>query len=85
MMEDHEFCDHCPGCRPALVNAETGEVLMPEHPTMIAVNKVWDTQTTFEERKGFIEVTLHNSRSLHDTQMNAAVMQKIENALAVKH
>ncbi len=57
----HEFCDHCPGCRPAMMD-ERGNVIPDHMPIMIAVNRIWNTQTTYEERKSFIEVTLHNSR-----------------------
>ena len=82
MWETHAFCDHCPGCRPALLDAATGQVL-PEHsPLMQAVNRVWNTQTSYAERKAFIEVTLRNSRSAADLQLAAAVMAKIKRAMS---
>lgn len=67
MMPEHEFCDDCPGCRPAIASFDpkTGQVgpKMPDDtPIMQAVNKYWDNDTTYEERHAYIEVTLHNSR-----------------------
>lgn len=78
MLEKHEFCDHCPGCRPALVDVATGRVLPDDSTLMIAVNRVWNTHTSYAERKAFIEVTLHNSRAEKDLQLAAAVMTKIK-------
>jgi hypothetical protein len=68
-MEDHEFCDSCPGCRPAILDIKTGKSLPKNSPIMIAVNKVWDTQTTLQQRKAFIEVTLHNSCRTSDLKL----------------
>lgn len=61
MLPDHEFCDDCPGCRPAVLF--DGEVLPPDDPVMIKINKVWDNHTTYAQRRSYIEVTLHNSRN----------------------
>ena len=81
MMEDHEFCDSCPGCRPAIFSMETGRPLPPEDPIMIVVNDIWDTQTTYAQRRAFIEFTLHNSRNPQDMRLVAEVNQMIEAAL----
>lgn len=77
MMEDHEFCDSCPGCRPALMNPKTGQVLQNDDPLMIKVNDIWDNQTTYAQRRAFIEVTLHNSRNPQDVKRAQEVVQMI--------
>lgn len=80
MMEDHEFCDDCPGCRPAMLDMKTQQPLSDDDPIMIAVNKIWDSNTTYAQRRAFIEVTLHNSRNTKDMSRTQEVMQKIEDA-----
>lgn len=78
MMEDHEFCDDCSGCRPALLDMETKQPLSNDDPIMISVNKVWDDDTTYAQRRAFIEVTLHNSRNPLDMVRAQEVAQKFE-------
>jgi hypothetical protein len=77
---EHEFCDECPGCRPALVGTD-GKVIPDDDPIMVAVLNVWRNQTTYQERKAFIEVTLHNSRLPSDLRLAEAVVNKIKPAL----
>jgi hypothetical protein len=81
MLEHHQFCDSCPGCRPAIVDSKTGTILPPESPIMVAVNDLWDHHTTYEERKAFIEVTLHNSQAPPELQLAYALMQKIQTTI----
>jgi len=81
MMEDHEFCDDCPGCRPAMIDAETGKVMSPDSREMQIVNQVWDNETTYAERKAFIEVTLKNSRLPNEMKLFEAVGEKMKRAL----
>jgi hypothetical protein len=80
MLENHDFCDHCPGCRPALIDLKTGQLMPPDSPVMIAINRIWNTQTTYAERKAFVEVTVHNSRKPEDLRMGQAVMQRFAEA-----
>ena len=82
MMEDHEFCDDCPGCRPALLDLDTEEPLLDDDPIMIKVNGIWDNDTTYAQRRAFIEVTLHNSRNPKDIERAQEVSQKFEVALS---
>ncbi len=77
MMEDHEFCDDCSGCRPALLDMETQQALVHDDPIMVAVNNLWDNDTTYAQRRAFIEVTLHNSRVPQDMALAAQVSEKI--------
>jgi hypothetical protein len=80
-MDRHEFCDHCPGCRPAVIDWNTGAVLPQDSALAIAVNRAWNTQTSYAERKAFIEVTLHNSRAKQDLQLASEVIAKIKAAM----
>lgn len=80
MMEDHEFCDNCSGCRPALLDMETQQPMSNDNPIMIEVNRVWDNETTYAQRRAFIEFTLHNSRNPSDVSRAQEVMQKIQEA-----
>lgn len=77
---NHEFCDHCPGCRPALIDTETGRPLPADSSLMLAVSRIWASQTTYAERKAFIEVTANNSRDPADLRLAQAVIAKIEKA-----
>jgi hypothetical protein len=81
MFENHEFCDHCPGCRPAMINFETGERYPDDGPFMVAVMRVWRNDTTYAERKAFIDVTMHNRHTEENMLLAAAVSKKFEKAL----
>jgi hypothetical protein len=74
----HDFCDHCEGCRPALVDPQTGKRLGDDSPLMLKVNRVWDKETTYAQRRAFIMVTVHNSRAAADMQLCQEVIKKIE-------
>ena len=76
-MSVHEFCDGCPGCRPAIVDMQTMRPI-PPGPTLDAINKMWDTETTYAQRKSFIEFTMRNSRAPDDVMRTAEVMEKIK-------
>ena len=73
----HEFCDHCPGCRPALMDMQ-GRVMPQDSPVMVALNRVWNTQTTYAERKAFINVTVNNSREPEDLLLAQVILQKFQ-------
>ena len=79
MMEDHEFCDSCPGCRPALIM--DGRKVPDDDPKMVIINELWNTQTTYAQRRAFVEVTLKNSRKPLDMKMCQQVINKIQQAL----
>jgi hypothetical protein len=81
VLDHHEFCDHCPGCRPARVDTRTGKPLADDSPVMIKVSQTWDHETTYAERKAFIEVTLHNSRTAENMRLASIVTRKIETSL----
>ncbi len=81
MLEDHKFCDDCPGCRPAMLDMKTRRPLSPDTPEMKAVNEVWDKDTTYAQRRAYIEVTLHNSRQPGELRLAEQVIAKIQQAL----
>lgn len=81
MMEDHEFCDSCPGCRPVLIDPATGKPLPDDSPVMKAVNAFWDNRTSYAERRAFIEVTLKNSREPHELGLAMEMMTRLKGAV----
>jgi hypothetical protein len=52
---------NCSGCRPVLLDVETGETMSHKHPAMIAVNAEYD-KTTDRERQAWHAFTVQNSR-----------------------
>lgn len=52
-----------------------------DSPIMIAVNQIWDRETSYAERKAFIEVTYHNSRAAEDMRLASAVAEKFQSAM----
>ncbi len=81
MMEDHEFCDKCEGCRPAMLDPRTGVKVPDTDPMMVSVNRAWDNETTFAQRKAFIEVTLKNCRNPVELRLYQEVVEIIKAAL----
>ncbi len=81
MLENHAFCDHCPGCRPCAIDATTGEPMPEDSSIMIAVNRIWNTQTAYAERKAYIDVTVHNSRKPEDLALATAVVQRFKSTM----
>jgi isocitrate dehydrogenase len=79
-MTRHEFCDTCPGCRPAMIDTKTGKQMADDSPVMIKVNRIWRDETTYYERKAFIEFTYHNSRTPATTLLAGNVVKKLEAA-----
>ncbi len=54
--------------------------LADDSPIMIKVNEIWNRQTTYAERKAYVEVTLHNSRAVEDLRLATSVFAKISGA-----
>ena len=67
-MSRHTFDDECPGCRPVLIDPETGKVLADDHPATMQIERVW-AGTTLEERQAFHRFTCLNSRATADLQV----------------
>jgi hypothetical protein len=77
--DDHDFCDSCPLCRPTLMSLD-GEVMPDEDPIMQKVYKIWDTETTLEERRAFILVSRGRSHKLADRRLARKVAALIQKA-----
>lgn len=75
---DHEFCDECPLCRPALIDMRTGRSRGPDDKLMKAVNRIWDNHTSYEQRRAFIRVTRFNSQAPEDQHLFHEVAAKIQ-------
>lgn len=77
-MSREKFDDNCKGCRPVIFDPDTGEKM--EKWTAIA-NRVWDLESTFDERLAFHCVTCLNSRLPADLVLFKQLTRKIEDAL----
>ncbi len=75
------FDDECPGCRPAMVDVQTGLVFADDSIEMTIVNHLW-SETTIEERRAWHHVTCQNSRSLVDVQIAKRFANRVEGAFA---
>jgi len=64
--DDHDFCDECPGCQPAIIDPETGKLMADDHPTAIEINKWWKTKTTYLERKAMIIVWRNRKQPIEE-------------------
>lgn len=76
-MSVHEHDDDCPGCRPAVLDAETGKVMPDNSDIMIVVNQVW-AETTLEERQSFHRVTCQNGRDPKDVATIQRITEQIQ-------
>ena len=77
----HQFCDHCPECRPVLVDLTTKEPLPEDSTIMRRVNEIWNNHTTYEERKAFINVSYHNSREMEEVKLATSVVDRIQESI----
>lgn len=80
-MRKHEFCDECPGCRPALLDIKTGQIMANDNPIMVAINEIWDNKTSYGERKSFIDVTYNNSTNEDDRATTRKLMEMFQSKL----
>lgn len=60
-MSLEKFEHDCPGCRPALIDTETGEVLPDEHPLSQAAFAIFN-QMTLPEKQAWHRLTCLNAR-----------------------
>lgn len=79
-MSFETFSDDCPGCRPAMMDAKTGEVMADDSPPMKLVLNVWRT-TSRKEREVFHRVCCQNSRNVSDMMIFTDLTKRIQNAL----
>lgn len=76
--EKHE--DDCPGCRPAMLDMKTGQVLPEDAPEMKAILGVW-AETTPLQREAYHRVMCQNSRDEIDLGLLRQVQEKMQKAL----
>lgn len=78
-MSVRRYEDHCPGCRPVLVD-ENDRPLPNGHPAMRAVLKAWETVPR-EERHALHNVCCQNSEDPRDLELAERVRQHLEAAV----
>jgi len=78
-MSKDKFNDDCQGCKPAVIDVQTGKPLTPEHPIMAAVNRVWG-KTTLAEREAFHKFTCLNSRDPEVMKVVQSLSERIKSA-----
>jgi hypothetical protein len=81
MSEIHDFCDTCPDCRPAILDVNTGQRLAAGHPVFDAVMRVWDNDTSYEERRAFITVTTNKPYGAAEEKLFDQLNNKFRAAL----
>lgn len=77
------FDDNCPGCRPAMLNPQTGEILKPDSPEMQVINDVW-AHTTFRERLAFHRVCCLNSRMTYELIIVRDLSKRMADAIRLR-
>jgi hypothetical protein len=67
-MSRDRYNDDCPGCRPALLDVNTGKPLKADDPIMVATNKAFDGSSR-AIRQAFHNFTCNNSRDPMDLML----------------
>jgi hypothetical protein len=57
-----KFDDHCPSCRPLMLDMQTGQPLPDGHPLLAIVDEVWK-EMSISERAAFHRFTCLNKRT----------------------
>ena len=81
-MEKHD--DNCPGCRPAMLDMQTGKPVPDDSPMMQVVLQVWE-HTTSAEREAWHRFTCQNSRAQGDVAAAQNIASKIQRALETRN
>jgi hypothetical protein len=76
-MSCETFDPKCPGCRPAILDPKTKEVLGDNHPVMKAVNEIWDA-SPLNEQEAYWRVTVRNSRDSNDLRLTSNIIDRIQ-------
>lgn len=80
IMACEQFDPNCPGCRPAMLDVMTGQVMDDDHPVMVVVNAIWDASPR-DVQEAFWRVTVKNSRDPDDMKKAQAISQRIQEGL----
>lgn len=74
-------CDHfdpnCEGCRPAILDPQTGRAMPKDHPMVVAINEVWDAAPR-EEQEACWKIWVKNGRDPGDMKLASAFMDKVQ-------
>jgi len=62
-------------------DGKLGEPLPDDDPIMIAVNKVWNEETTYNQRVAWHRVTCLNSKTPTDLRIAAKITRKMQAAI----
>lgn len=79
-MSQEQYDENCDGCKPAMLDVQTGERLSDDHPAMQALQQVFN-KLSKDEKAAFHRVCCLNSRDDRDL----AVMGKIQQELRASH
>ena len=80
-MSLQKFDDECRGCKPAMMDVQTGKVLPDDSPSMQIVLRLWG-ETTLAERQAWHRVTCQNSRAPEDLRFAQVFTQRVQKALS---
>jgi hypothetical protein len=74
------YSDNCEGCRPVIVDLQTGKPLDDNDPAMRKILAIWET-TTLKEREAYHAVMCLNSRKPNDVAVVQSIMHKFEHLM----
>jgi hypothetical protein len=80
-MSIEKYDNDCPGCRPALLDVKTGEVLPDDDPIMVSVNKAWEKLTPMH-KQAFHRACCQNSTAASDLEAMNEIASLIKAAVA---
>lgn len=78
-MSREKYEEGCPGCRPKLIDPDSGEVLADDHPAMQMVLRLWE-ECSGEERQAFHAVCCLNSKNAVDVMAVEGFFRRVEEA-----
>ena len=79
-MSWQKFDDECPGCKPALLDLQTGQVKPDDSQEMVAIFGVWKN-TTLEERQAWHRVCCQQSPTRDDIRFADEFALRVKAAL----
>jgi hypothetical protein len=80
-MSMQAFDNACEGCKPAMLDVKTGQVLPDDAPSMKIVLQLWNA-LPLAEKQAWHRVTCQNSRALLDVQRAEAFARRIQDAFS---
>jgi hypothetical protein len=75
-----QFEEDCSGCRPVLIDTQTGQVSAPDSPEQKIIDDLWGA-TTKPERVAWHAVTCLNSRAPEHLTLMQGFAQRIQEGL----